>query len=52
MKLSFQVKPLCKVETEFTSVNTAEGGIDTGGLGREMTTLFNNSLPGGLVQGT
>ena len=52
MKLSFQVKPLCKVGTKFTSGNTAEAGIDTGGLGREMTTLFSNSLPGRLVQGT
>ena len=51
MKLFFQVKSIRKVEVEFTSVNTAEAGIDTGGLGREMTTLFYNSLPGKLVQG-
>ena len=51
MKIFFQVKPLCKVEVEFTSVNTAEVGIDTGGLGREIATLFYNSLPGKLVQG-
>ena len=30
---------------------TVEAGIDTGGLGREMTTLFYNSLPGRLAQG-
>ena len=47
----FQVKPLCKVEVEFTSVNTAETGVDTWGLGTEMTTLSYNSPPGMLVQG-
>ena len=47
----FQVKPLCKVEVEFTSVNAAETGIDTWGLGKEMTTLSYNSPPGMLVQG-
>ena len=39
------------MEVEFTSVNTAEAGIDTAGLGREMATMFYNSLPGKLVQG-
>ena len=47
----FQVKPLCKVVVEITSVNTEEAGIDTGGLGRETTTLLYNSFPGRLVQG-
>ena len=51
MKLFFQVKPLCKVEVEFTSVNTPEAGIDTGGLGRKITTLLYNSLPGKFAQG-
>ena len=39
------------MEVEFTSVNTAETGIDTWGLGTEMTTLSYNSPPGMLVQG-
>lgn len=51
MKIFFSDRPLKRFKAEFISVGVKESGIDTGGQGRELVTLFYNSVSGQLLHG-
>ena len=51
MRIFFENKPLRKVKVVFSSAGSKEAGIDTGGPGREMVSLFYDACVGKLLQG-